>query len=42
MHVGQAEIAAGVAVGQLQVVDPEEVEDGGVLLLLKLCWIHSS
>ena len=30
MHVGEAEITAGVAIGQALVVDAEEVKDGGV------------
>ena len=30
MDVGEAEVAAGVAVGELFVVEAEEVEDGGV------------
>ena len=30
MHVGQAEIAALEAVGQLGVVEAEQVQDGGV------------
>lgn len=30
MHVGEAEITAGVAVGEALVVDAEEVQDGGV------------
>ena len=30
MHVGEAEITAGVAVGEALVVDAEEVKDGGV------------
>ena len=30
MHVGEAEITAGVTIGQALVVDAEEVQDGGV------------
>ena len=30
MHVGEAEITAGVAVGEALVVNAEEVQDGGV------------
>ena len=30
MHVGQAEIAAGVAVGQLLMVEAEQVKNRGV------------
>ena len=30
MHLGQAEVAAAVVVGEAGVVEPEEVEDGGV------------
>ena len=30
LDIGQAEVAALVAVGQARVVDPQEVEDGGV------------
>ena len=30
MDVGESEIAAGVSVGELQVVEPEQVQDGGV------------
>ena len=30
MHVGQSEVAAGVAIGQLRVVDPQQVQDRGV------------
>ncbi len=30
MHVGQAEVAAGVAVGEPLVIEAEEVQDGGV------------
>src|SRR4051812_37657249 len=30
VDVGQAEVAAGVAVGQALVVEPEEVKEGGV------------
>ena len=30
VHVGQAEVSAGVAVGELFVVEAEEVEDRGV------------
>ena len=30
MHVGQAEVAAGVAVGERFVVEAQQVEDGGV------------
>ena len=30
MHVGQAEVAAGVAVGELLVVEAQQVQDRGV------------
>jgi hypothetical protein len=30
VDVGQAEVAAGVAVGELEMVEAEQVEDGGV------------
>jgi hypothetical protein len=30
MHIREAEIAAGVAVGELFVIEAEEVEDGGI------------
>ena len=30
MHVGQAEVAAGVAVGQLGVIEAQQVQHGGV------------
>src|SRR5262249_6461354 len=32
-HVGQAEVAAGVAVGQARVVDANQVQDGGVVVV---------
>jgi len=30
VHVGEAEIAAGVLVGEALVIEPQQVEDGGV------------
>ena len=30
VHIGQTEVAAGVAVGQLLVIQPQQVQDGGV------------
>ena len=33
VHVGQAEVAAGVAIGQPRVVDPQQVQDRGVIVV---------
>ena len=42
VDVGKAEITALVAVGQSPVVDPEEVEDGGVAVVNMRSEEHTS